>query len=243
MTDDEGDAAAKARAKYRASDKYKATRAKYRASDKGKASQAKYRTSDEGMAVQARARVKYQASDKHRAARSKYRVSDKCRNAEIEYRASDAGRAVMARAQAKYRASDDGKAVNAEAQAKRRATLAGWNRMRTRALEKFGLSLDDFRRLVQQQSGKCAICGDPLQSWEYADERRLDGTQPVVDHCHRSDGSHSVRGILHQTCNSAIGLLGDDPENARRAWQYLERTRHARPLRPVAQQMALEVVK
>lgn len=193
------------------------------------AQRAEYRQTTEYKSSQAR----YRASDKYKAMRARHAPTDERKAMRAKYLASDKGKATIA----KYRASEVGKAT----QAKYRASEQGWERLRNGSLKKFGMTLDDFRRLIQQQGGKCALCGDPLQPWESADERRMDGTQPVVDHCHRSDGSHSVRGILHHTCNSAIGLLCDDPENARRAWKYLEHTRHVRPLRPVAHQQALEV--
>lgn len=116
-----------------------------------------------------------------------------------------------------------------------------WEYDRNRHLRsEFGISMADFRRLWKAQAGKCALCGDPLQEWEQDCERKKDGRHPVVDHCHQSDGSEAVRGILHAKCNAAIGLLDDDPEKARRAARYLERTRHARPMRPGAQQHGLE---
>lgn len=43
-----------------------------------------------------------------------------------------------------------------------------------------------------------------------------------VDHDHISG---HVRGLLCRNCNSAIGLLRDDPELIRRAANYVERTR------------------
>lgn len=116
-----------------------------------------------------------------------------------------------------------------------------WEYDRDKGLRlEFGISQAIFRRLVHEQCGKCALCGDPLQSWEWEDVRRFDGTNPVVDHCHRGDGSHAVRGILHSTCNTACGMMRDDPERARRMVRYLVRTREARPLRPSVVQHGLE---
>lgn len=119
-------------------------------------------------------------------------------------------------------------------------TVQRWEYERDRMLRRdYGISLLAFRKMVREQGRKCALCGDPLQPWEHGDERRPDGTHPVVDHCHKSDGSSSVRGILHATCNSACGMVRDDPEIARRMARYLERTRHVRPMRLSPQQQAL----
>ncbi|MEV6687070.1 endonuclease domain-containing protein [Streptomyces sp. NPDC051578] len=40
-----------------------------------------------------------------------------------------------------------------------------------------------------------------------------------VDHCRRTG---KVRGVLRFNCNTAIGLLGDDPGTIQRAISYLE---------------------
>ena len=80
---------------------------------------------------------------------------------------------------------------------------------------KFGLTLEDYDRMLADQGGGCAVCGDPP------------GKSALhVDHCHESG---RVRGLLCFRCNSAIGNLRDDPAIVAAALAYL--TRHGDPTR------------
>ena len=73
-------------------------------------------------------------------------------------------------------------------------------------LRLYGLTREDYERLMRSQGERCAIC---LSS----PDRPL-----VVDHCHATG---RVRGLLCGRCNSAIGLMDDDPTRASRAAEYL----------------------
>jgi hypothetical protein len=64
------------------------------------------------------------------------------------------------------------------------------------------------RHFSQVQKGRCAICHDMT--------RRL-----VLDHEHSEESL--VRGLLCDSCNSALGFLKDSPEALRNAIAYLER--------------------
>lgn len=79
----------------------------------------------------------------------------------------------------------------------------------------YGLSLDDFQRLLESQGGGCAICGNKP-------EHDVPKTRMVVDHCH---ATNKVRGILCDLCNTAIGKFQDDPDLLRSAIKYLEYAR------------------
>lgn len=78
--------------------------------------------------------------------------------------------------------------------------------------KKYGISLEEYNDLLEKQGGKCAICG--ITREECNDKRAL-----PVDHDHETG---HVRGILCHSCNRAIGLLKDSPENLRKAADYLE---------------------
>jgi hypothetical protein len=78
-------------------------------------------------------------------------------------------------------------------------------------MHKYGLTMADFNALLESQGGVCAICkGD----------RNGPGARFHVDHCHDND---KVRGLLCSRCNTAIGLLQDNPELAESAASYLRR--------------------
>lgn len=73
---------------------------------------------------------------------------------------------------------------------------------------KFGLTVEDYDRLLAKQKGRCAICGQhPPKT------RRL-----AVDHIH---GTRRVRGLLCTHCNVALGLLGEDVHRIVRMLDYL----------------------
>ena len=71
-------------------------------------------------------------------------------------------------------------------------------------LRRYGLTEEGYASLLQQQGGKCAICGTSA---------RL-----VVDHCH---GTDAVRGLLCNACNVLLGQAGDSVEVLQFAIQYL----------------------
>jgi Recombination endonuclease VII len=96
----------------------------------------------------------------------------------------------------------------------------------------YGLTPDRVADLAVEQDNACYLCGEPLD-WD--NPRKIH-----VDHDHsccrgrRSCGT-CVRGLACHPCNTAIGLLGDDPERMRRVADNLEmahrRLRETRPIR------------
>jgi DNA repair exonuclease SbcCD ATPase subunit len=73
--------------------------------------------------------------------------------------------------------------------------------------KKYGLTQEQYDKIVETQKGKCPIC-----------KRDLAGAKTAVDHCHKTN---VVRGILCSKCNLAEGLLGSI-ETARRMLLYME---------------------
>jgi len=99
------------------------------------------------------------------------------------------------------------------------------------------LALECFYRSKGKVTPKCKRCINILRrmstynvSWEFA-ERLLDGAecdtcgtfvkgkQLAVDHCHDSG---AVRGVLCSGCNTALGMVKDDPRRLRALADYLE---------------------
>lgn len=70
---------------------------------------------------------------------------------------------------------------------------------------RYGLTDKQYRDLLDAQDGRCAICGDVM-------------APPHVDHCHTSG---TVRGLLCNNCNKALGHLKDDPTRLLAAADYL----------------------
>lgn len=78
---------------------------------------------------------------------------------------------------------------------------------------RYGITPDDYDRMLAEQGGLCAICRQP--------ERSNRNRSLAVDHNHRTG---LVRGLLCSHCNRAIGLLADDPTRLIRALAYLGAT-------------------
>jgi hypothetical protein len=74
-------------------------------------------------------------------------------------------------------------------------------------LRKYRITREQYEWIREKQNGSCAICGR---------RKRL-----VIDHCHKNG---KVRGLLCSACNSAVGLLRDNPETARKLGEYLNET-------------------
>ena len=73
----------------------------------------------------------------------------------------------------------------------------------------YGISLEDYDRLMEEQHNSCGICGAHQSEFE----RRFS-----VDHCHQTG---DVRGLLCDGCNTGIGALMEDRDIMEAAIQYL----------------------
>lgn len=86
-------------------------------------------------------------------------------------------------------------------------------RAKTRAgvyrLRKFGLTEASYAALRSRQNGVCAICHGC----------NTKGRQLSIDHSHATG---SVRGLLCQKCNVALGLLGETSTLVLKAYNYLK---------------------
>lgn len=79
-------------------------------------------------------------------------------------------------------------------------------------LTRYKVTVNDYLNFYEMQGGACAICREPF---DYS----AVGTRPVIDHNHDTG---TARGILHSSCNVAMGGLKDSPELLKRAAHYLE---------------------
>lgn len=79
----------------------------------------------------------------------------------------------------------------------------------------FGITPEDFERLMEAQGGCCAICGKPPEETNnHPQKHRLH-----IDHCHKTG---KVRGLLCNTCNVGLGCFRDSPGLMILAIDYLE---------------------
>lgn len=72
----------------------------------------------------------------------------------------------------------------------------------------YAITVEDWARMFNAQSGRCAIC---------AAELLFDRTTHV-DHCHTTK---RVRGLLCARCNKGLGAFADRPEVLRAAAVYV----------------------
>ena len=85
------------------------------------------------------------------------------------------------------------------------------------------ISLEDYKRVLGEQHGKCAICGDVNGR---IDPRTGRPMMLSVDHDHRCcDGKNSCgkcfRGLLCNRCNMGLGHFDDDLQLVIKAVEYL----------------------
>ena len=71
---------------------------------------------------------------------------------------------------------------------------------------KYGLTLQEYKKLLERSGGLCDICGEACK--------------PNVDHNHNTG---QARGILCRACNTALGLFKESPRTLLAAVRYLER--------------------
>lgn len=80
--------------------------------------------------------------------------------------------------------------------------------MRDRRLKnKYNISQEDYKMLVEKQNKKCLICLDECDSLR-------------IDHCHNNG---HIRGLLCDSCNLGLGKFKDNVESLKNAIKYLEK--------------------
>jgi len=72
-----------------------------------------------------------------------------------------------------------------------------------RSMQKlYGITVEDYQRMMADQGSRCAICRNPESG-----KRGERGFPLSVDHCHKTG---KVRGLLCSKCNLGIGNFNDD---------------------------------
>jgi hypothetical protein len=79
-----------------------------------------------------------------------------------------------------------------------------WYSRRYILKHRYGLTLEAFYALVEDQDSRCAICRKALDL-EPGHQKRSDGV--TIDHDHETG---AVRGLLHRRCNSWLAPLEHD---------------------------------
>ena len=79
---------------------------------------------------------------------------------------------------------------------------------------KYGITLDHFNQLHEDQNGLCKICGNPPSLNGYH------GKFLYVDHSHETK---AIRGLVCRDCNLLLGYAHENPDILRKAAEYLEK--------------------
>jgi len=122
----------------------------------------------------------------------------------------------------KYYLSDKGKKKRAEWYQKNKAKVSALRKARGTSRSpafkeyrrkwalrtRYGITLEEYERLVEAQSGACAIC-----SAKHSKERPLN-----VDHCHSTG---KIRGLLCASCNPGLANFRDNPKALEKAADYI----------------------
>jgi hypothetical protein len=122
--------------------------------------------------------------------------ADRAANPE-KYRALD--RARYERDKAKRLAFSNARASKPEIKRKNRDTYLQ---------RRFGISIEEFDRMLVASCGRCGICGT-----------QFSGRDPHVDHCHQTK---AVRGLLCHGCNVGLGAFKDNQQFLIQAASYLK---------------------
>lgn len=84
------------------------------------------------------------------------------------------------------------------------------NKKREQHLKEYGLTIDEYNKIMELQNNSCAICKEPF----------INSKHTHVDHDHNKN---TVRGILCGSCNLGLGKFYDSPVYLLSAIEYLRR--------------------
>ena len=107
------------------------------------------------------------------------------------------------------------KYVGTEVERKRQASKVWKDKnpdkvLNKRYKERYGITLDDYHKMLKDQNHKCFICG--------IDEIDSRDSKLCVDHCHIIN---KVRHLLCHNCNCGLGHFKDDFNLLEKAALYL----------------------
>lgn len=142
------------------------------------------------------------------AAKAYQKTYQKAYHADPENRARAAARRqARGRSEEVRKARERREALPAE----ERAALAE-KRLEWGVRHRYGIPIEEQRRLRASAAGLCQICGEPDPL----------GRRLALDHCHETG---KARGMLCGLCNRGLGWFQDSPERLSAAIAYLERSR------------------
>ncbi len=87
-------------------------------------------------------------------------------------------------------------------------------RRRDRTLQKeYGITLDQYKELLEKQAHKCPICLEPFEPNNFS---------YPLDHSHGGKFVGRIRAILHRDCNRFVMWMHEDSAQLRRAADLID---------------------
>ena len=81
----------------------------------------------------------------------------------------------------------------------------------------YGITIEEYDRMFEEQGGVCFVCKQPESHIGSGNGRPLS-----IDHDHETG---KVRHHLCSTCNTAFGMIQEDPDRLRALLEYAEHCR------------------
>lgn len=91
------------------------------------------------------------------------------------------------------------------------------DKAKTQRLRKYGITLDEYNLMRENQKCCCAVCGRHESVVEKG-TAKSSVTSLHVDHCHKTN---KIRGLLCTNCNTMLGKAKDDIDVLEAAIKYL----------------------
>ncbi len=82
----------------------------------------------------------------------------------------------------------------------------------------YGIGIEDYDRMFTEQGGRCKLCDTADPGGRQSGRGKVNVF--FVDHCHTTG---KVRGLLCNTCNRAIGQVGENLSFFQKAINYLQK--------------------
>jgi 5-methylcytosine-specific restriction endonuclease McrA len=108
----------------------------------------------------------------------------------------------------KYRSSELGRKKEMEYKHSERGMRV---RLNSHYKRRYGINIDFVNEMLKNQRGLCALCGRDFYETKFY-------TPYVIDHNHDTG---KIRGLVHQRCNTLIGMADEDKNILWQAIRYL----------------------
>ena len=150
--------------------------------------------------------------NKVRLRQKKYRLNNKSKEKERHKRYYDSNKFKLIKEHKSYFNSNKGKNWLQNYLIKNKSRIKKY-KTKYHLKSKYGITLEERYNILKKQNYICPIC---LQKLNENESKSI--LKPVIDHCHKTK---KIRGIIHNKCNIAIGLLKDNPLFCSNASIYL----------------------